>query len=601
MTRRTICLAYVAAGALVASALVGTSAQSAEGVGIPLGVNGFLAFAVERNGNVDLDIARSDGTKREALTTGSAPEGLPVWSPDGSKVVFTTQADGEYDVAVVNADGSNQRRLTRTPDQSETHASWSPDGSRIVFASSQDSEGSDPDLDLWVMNADGSGATQLTENADDEVFPAWSPDGSRIVYSRRTVTFVPGPSGVPQAVVNFELYQVNPDGSGEHRLTSTRWNEIQPAWRPDGNTFLFVSDFDGDSDIAEWVDGIQEMRVSGPSRDTVPSVAPDGSAFAYLSGSNVVVDHGTESSTIATDGAVGLSWGMYQGAVSPCMGKMPTRRGTNGKDVITGTSGDDVIDARAGDDTIRGMGGKDYLCGGDGTDAIYGGDGNDTLRGGLGADRMLGEGGVDVVSYAERSEPVAANLDGKPNDGGALDGLTGARDTIGVTVEGLTGGAGSDALTGNAAANVLSGGAGSDVLRGGEGNDTLRGGSGADSLGGDSGVDTVTYSERTTALVLTLDGRANDGDVSDGPSGPRDRIGSTVENLIGGAGNDLLSGSSGSNRLTGGKGADTLSGQAGKDVLDAVDGVRDVKLNCGDGSDAVARRDSIDPKSISCY
>jgi Ca2+-binding RTX toxin-like protein len=412
---------------------------------------------------------------------------------------------------------------------------------------------------------------------------------------------VPKPSGIPEPVLNYELYQVNPNGTGEHRLTSTRWNELYPTWRPDGNTFLFVSDFDGDADIAEWVDGTQQMLVTGPGRDVYPSVSPDGTAFAYLSGTNVVVHRATGESTIASDGAAGLSWGTYQGGSSPCLGKTPTRRGTNGKDVITGTSGDDVIDARAGDDTIRGMGGKDFICGGDGADVIDGGDGNDTLRGGLGADKLRGDGGVDVVSYAERTEPVTANLDGQANDGGSLDGEAGARDAIGVTVESLVGGAHGDTLVGNSAANSLSGGAGSDVLRGGDGNDTLRGGIGADTLGGDSGVDTVTYSERTAALILTLDGQANDGDISDGPSGPRDLIGRTVENVIGGAGNDILTGSSGNNRLTGGKGADTFSGQAGKDVLEAVDGVRDIKINCGDGSDFAARRDSIDPKPISCY
>jgi Tol biopolymer transport system component len=152
--------AAVVAASLMVSGLVGLPSRPAVGVG---GAgNGFLAFAVERNGNVDIAIAWPDGTRREALTTESVSEGFPAWSPDGSKVVFATTVDGNYDLVVVDADGSNRRRLTRTPDQSEAYASWSPDGSKIVFASTLDSEGSDPDLDLWVMNADGSSSAQLT-------------------------------------------------------------------------------------------------------------------------------------------------------------------------------------------------------------------------------------------------------------------------------------------------------------------------------------------------------------------------------------------------------------------------------------------------------
>ena len=79
------------------------------------------------------------------------------WSPDGRRIAFTTNRDGNTELYVMNADGSGQRRLTRTPERFEGNPAWSPDGSRIAFQR----EGLKPRWAFLVMNADGSGVRKV--------------------------------------------------------------------------------------------------------------------------------------------------------------------------------------------------------------------------------------------------------------------------------------------------------------------------------------------------------------------------------------------------------------------------------------------------------
>ncbi len=140
--------------------------------------------------------------------------GGPAWSPDGRKIVFWSDRDGQDvrprndELYVMNADGSGVRRLTRNPAQ-DLFPAWSPDGEKIAFASARDGNG-----EIYVMRADGSGVRRLTHAAvaDDSFGPkaTWSPDGTRIAFdSYRSV-----PSGA-----RFEIYVINVDGSRKRRLT----------------------------------------------------------------------------------------------------------------------------------------------------------------------------------------------------------------------------------------------------------------------------------------------------------------------------------------------------------------------------------------------
>ncbi len=125
----------------------------------------------------------------------------PAWSPDGSRIAFTSDRDGDAEVFVMNADGTHQAQLTEN-DEWDGAAAWSPDGSRIAFKSDRD--GND---EVYVMNADGAGQTRLTVNPGTDSAPAWSPDGTRIAFES-------------DRDENVDLYVMNADGSGQARLTT---------------------------------------------------------------------------------------------------------------------------------------------------------------------------------------------------------------------------------------------------------------------------------------------------------------------------------------------------------------------------------------------
>ena len=103
-------------------------------------------------------------------------EHSPVWSPDGSGIAFVSDRDGDWEIYVMNADGTEQRRLTRAPGIDRAPA-WSPDGARIAFESNRSGE-----FDIFVIAGDGSGERVLIERSGQDLEPCWSPDGGRIAF-----------------------------------------------------------------------------------------------------------------------------------------------------------------------------------------------------------------------------------------------------------------------------------------------------------------------------------------------------------------------------------------------------------------------------------
>lgn len=249
---------------------------------------------------------------------------------------------------------------------------------------------------------------------------------------------------------------------------------------------------------------------------------------------------------------------------------------TPGDDTLVGNAGVNRMIGGEGVDEIAGGGDADSLFGQGGNDNLLGEAGNDALDGGDGADVLDGGTETDTAQYRSRTaaQPIKVSLDGVANDGGAVDG---SADNVLANVENVGGGDGPDVLVGSAGANSLNGNAGGD---------TLDGGAGPDSLEGGSERDVVTYASRGAAesVDVSLDGAANDGGAIDG--GGHDNVRTTVERVIGGAGNDELIGSDAANALTGNGGADALTGAAGNDTLVGGDGV--------DALAGASDRDSLD-------
>jgi hypothetical protein len=130
---------------------------------------GCIAFASNRDGNWEIYVMNADGSGVTRLTNNPADDRVPSWSPDGRRIAFDSKRDGNYEIYVMNADGSGQTNLTNNP-ADDYMPSWSPDGRRIAFDSKRDGN-----YEIYVMNADGSGVTRLTNNPAFDCCPAWSP------------------------------------------------------------------------------------------------------------------------------------------------------------------------------------------------------------------------------------------------------------------------------------------------------------------------------------------------------------------------------------------------------------------------------------------
>jgi len=167
------------------------------------------------SGNWDIYVMDAGGGNLVRLTTDPSTDGFPDWSPDGTRIAFRRVISGTSQILVMNADGTGAVQLTTGPGGSTP--AWSPDGARIAFDSDRSGRS-----EIFVMNADGSGIAQVTIAGGSN--PDWSLEGSRIAfYAKR---------GKNPSAANFDIYAIDPAGTREVRLTSANEIEHSPAWGP---------------------------------------------------------------------------------------------------------------------------------------------------------------------------------------------------------------------------------------------------------------------------------------------------------------------------------------------------------------------------------
>ena len=253
--------------------------------------------------------------------------------------------------------------------------------------------------------------------------------------------------------------------------------------------------------------------------------------------------------------------------------------GANTLNASAFTLGPVRLDGAGGNDTLRGGSGDDLLIGGAGTNTMRGGGGDDTYVLTPGAvNTVIDTGGTDTLDYSAytASDPVTASL-----LGGTPTGLTGS---VAGIIENVIGGAGNDILTGDANANRLVGGGGTNTLTGGNGDDTYALTPGAvNTISDSAGNDTLDYSAYTEDDPVTA------SLVAGTPTGLTGSVVGIIENVIGGAGDDILTGDANANRLSGGPGSDTVAGGAGDDTyLVTSDGGADTIVEvAGGGNDEI--------------
>lgn len=160
-----------------------------------------------------------DGTADRLLVEGGS---YPVWSPLGTKIAYskTTPGTTNVDIWSINVDGTGETRLT-TDGTSDFGPDWSPDGSKIAFTTYRNvTSGFAPfNTEIYVMNADGSAQTRLTNSPGEDWFPTWSPDGSKIAFSTNR-------DG------RYQVYVMNADGTGATNVSNSPGGEFLHDWQP---------------------------------------------------------------------------------------------------------------------------------------------------------------------------------------------------------------------------------------------------------------------------------------------------------------------------------------------------------------------------------
>lgn len=240
-----------------------------------------IAFDYCLEGNCEIYLANADGSELTNLTANPAFDAGPMWLPDGNRIVFASDRDhaGGMDsmLYVMNADGSAVARLTEASFSDTGCCSaltLSPDGTRLAADAERDGN-----FDIYVMNADGSDYTRLTNNPYGDVDPVWSPDGTRIAFVSWSIV---GPE-------TSDIYAINADGSNLTRLTDRPEDDHGPVWSPDGERiafFTYETDSSGNFGSAIYVmnaDGTGQVRLtSDPRFESYPAWSADGTRLAFV-------------------------------------------------------------------------------------------------------------------------------------------------------------------------------------------------------------------------------------------------------------------------------------------------------------------------------
>jgi Tol biopolymer transport system component len=271
----------------------GLAAGVSPALGAFPGGNGKIAFDSDRGGDPNVWTMDPNGGRLANLTAGSTgAEFGPKWSADGRKILFMTDRttaannpEGDIEIFVMNADGSHQKQITANIFDDENPA-FSPDGRKIVFQRDLDPVRGQSDYEIFVMKANGTGEKQLTKSPGLDLEPAWSPDGRTIAFS----------SERDPANEWMDIFVMRPDGSNVRQLTFGAPDAQHPSgfdneyanWSPDGRMIAFNSSRTGPFEVFVMrADGADQTRITvaapGENGSGLPAWSPNGRKLTFAS------------------------------------------------------------------------------------------------------------------------------------------------------------------------------------------------------------------------------------------------------------------------------------------------------------------------------
>ncbi len=192
----------------------------------------------------EIYVMNADGSNQTRITTNESRDIAPSWSPDGSKIIFQSNQTGQWQIFTINPSGGDLTRITTTS-SNEGQPQFSPDGSKIVFTSTRSGEGQ-----IWTMNADGSSPFRVTQDSYSDDYPAWSPDGRLIAFTSE------------RSSGGADTYTITPAGTDESAGLTSLFTQL-PQWSSDSSRIVVQSPRDGNWDVYSMkVDGTDQVRLT---------------------------------------------------------------------------------------------------------------------------------------------------------------------------------------------------------------------------------------------------------------------------------------------------------------------------------------------------
>lgn len=218
------------------------------------------------------------------LTNGNSYNLNPSWSPDGSKLAFETTRDGNWEIYLMDTNGTNLINLSNDPSDDE-YPKWSPDGSKIAFISNRGGN-----QDIYAMNSDGTDVVNISNDSGDSIMPVWAPNSESIAY-------LSGDKDLRKIVIN-DLKQ----GTTISYPNASHLNFM--SWSPNGDFITFSSEMDGNSEI--YILDIERRLIARltttPDTNYQPYWSPSGNLIVYWSINKDVL--GTSVRVISADGSI---------------------------------------------------------------------------------------------------------------------------------------------------------------------------------------------------------------------------------------------------------------------------------------------------------